>query len=238
MIRTSLLIGAITLLCTSCSKKGQPVEKPRFTSLTVNTITVDSLLLKIETNNATLINSMVSPGSKVVAEINYTDPAQRVRITDLHTNRVMLDTLLQYSTTAINKFNFIQPGAGADLVWLGPPVNETTPPTGKMKIAVLYVQNSMPDEVKVVVENSESGQSNLDYAPADSFLLKKGHLSPFFPGWAGPVPKKPRLKVYTSNAARTLIADLSSNLFYDAIEGFSFYSFQKPVSGAASATKL
>lgn len=238
MLKVFLFLGTAILLCTACSKSGQPIEQQRRTGLAIGAITVDSLILKIEANNVTLSNSMIAPGTAQIPEIRYTNPAQRFRITNLYTNHLMVDTLLNYTTSSSNKIIFIQPGAGADLVWLGPPVNEPAPPAGKSKVAFLYVLYSMPNEVKVVIENSESGASAYDYVPTDSAILKKGQLSPFFQIWSSSTTAKPRLKAYTSDAARMLIADISNNLFYNLNPGFSVYSFEKPLSGSASVSKL
>src|SRR5262249_55709636 len=139
MLRAFLFWMTAIWLLTSCSKGGRPVEQQRRTDVGVNIITVDPLLFKVEVNNAPFIPSMTSPGSETVTNVRYLDPAQRFRITNLYTNRLVLDTLLYYKTTAGIDFTFIPKGSGDDLVWLGPPVNEPPVPAGKVKIAVMYV---------------------------------------------------------------------------------------------------
>lgn len=237
MLRIVHFIGAVMLLLTSCSKGGDAIKQQRFTNLLLRVLTVDSLLLKVEVNEEPLIKSAISPFNVSFAAIKYDDPKHRFRITDLNSRQLLLDTIIEYPTKSVTQINFVQTGAGANIIWVGPPVNEPAPPAGKVKISVVYVTNDLPDEVKVVVANSQSGTSDFDYAPTDSILLKKGQFSPYFLGW-GSFNKKLKLKVYATDASRTLLAEFNDNLFYNAREGISIYNLEIDRIGRSLVTKL
>lgn len=236
MLRIFLSIVAIVLLLSSCSKNGEPIEQMKHTNLQIRALTVDTLLLKVELDDEIVINRTTAPSISAISNIKYTDPAHRFRITNLYDNRVLLDTTIMYRGTTVTPVNLVQTGANARMVLVGPAANEPPPPAGKIKMSVVYVA-TMPDEVKVVAENSQSGASDLDYVATDSFLLKKGEFSPYVQGWDAN-RRKPKLKVYTSDAQRVLLAEFKAGLFYEAQSGISIYSLERITTNFNGATKL
>lgn len=236
MRRIYFFMVAMIYLLASCSK-GEPVEQMRNTSLLIRTFTVDPLLLKVEVNDSVMISAQTTPIMQAFSAIKYTEPAHRFRITNLYTNGLMLDTVINYNTSFQQIVNFVQTGANNNMVWVGRPVNEPAPPAGKIKISVVYVTSTLPDSIKVVVENSVSGTSDNDFAVSDSFVLQKGQFSPYFHGWSDN-RKRPRLKIYTTDTARTLISTVSNSLFYQVTTGISIYAVDMTASGFVTTTKL
>ena len=237
MLRIFLFISA-TVLLISCSKNGEAIVQERYTNLGIRALTVDALLLKVEVDDSVIAAPMIAPFYNAFPATKYIDPMHRIRMTDLYSNRLVLDTIVPYSKGLQTTLSFVQKGYDSSMVWVGPPVNEPAPPPGKIKVSVVYVYAGYPDEVKVVVENSRSGTSGFDYAPSDSFLLKKGQFSPYFQGWAGATGKKPRLKIFTPDAARTPIASYGENLFSNISTDITIFSFEQAPSTGLTLTKL
>lgn len=238
MLRIFLFTAAALLLLASCSKNGEVIVQQPYTTLGVRALTIDALLLKVEVDDSALTAPMISPFYTSLGKINYVGQEHRIRMTDLYSNRLMLDTVVKYNKGTQTTLSFVQAGAGGKIVWVGPPVSEPAPPAGRTKISLVYVTNDLPGEVKIVVDNSRSGSSELDYFPTDSFLLKKGQFSPYFMGWAGSLGKKPRFTIYTPDAARTLIATIPGGAFSGATAGISIFSFVITAVPSNALTKL
>lgn len=217
-----------------CAKNEQAIEQPNFTNVELKAITVDSLMLKVEADENLLTNSMLTPGNKTVP-VKYLNPAHRFRVTDMYSNTPMLDTVIDYKPGIINSITFFQQGTGGKLVWVGPPVNEPLAPAGKMKISVVYARPHLPNELKLVIENSKSGSLNTDYEPTDSFLLKKGEFSRYFTAWQN---KKPHIKVFTADALRQPVTVVDAAEFTLSNPDFSIYYFENASPGSATMTKL
>lgn len=209
----------IGLLVAGCSKNEQAIEQWSFTSLELKAITLDVLRLQVVTDETTLTDSLITPGSKTLP-VQYYNPSHRFLVTDLYSNMLLLDTVIDYKPGPNNSITFFQPVNGGKLVWVGPPVNEPLPPAGSIKISIVYAHAKLPDEVKVVVENSKNGGT--DYIPTDSFQLKKGAFSPYFIG--GNI-RKPKLSFYKTTGNKEKVA--TANSFSFANSDYSIFLFNE-----------
>lgn len=221
--RVPQLISAALLALTiaGCSKNEQAIEQWSFTSLQLKAITVDALMLSVTANETLLTDSLYTPGNKAI-KVQYFDPMHRFKVTDLYNKTLLLDTMVEYKAGAANAITFYQSLSGGKLVRIGPPANEPLPPAGKIKISIAYNNQELPDQTKVVVEDSETGTAT--YIATDSFQLKKGEFSPYFIGnLLG--NRKPQLKFYTTDASRKLIAKAQASSFATTNADFSIYSF-------------
>jgi hypothetical protein len=204
-----------------CSKNETAIEQWSFTSLQIRAITIDALMLQVKADETLLTDSLYTPGTKAV-QVQYFNPTQRFRVTDLYSNTLLLDTLIDYKPGAVNAITFYQSIAGGKLVRIGPPATEPLPPAGKIKISIVHGLQELPDPVKVVVEDSETGTSV--YSATDSFQLKRGDFSPYFTGKLIN-NRKPQLKLYTTDARRKLVAQVLPTSFNNTNSDFSIYSF-------------
>jgi hypothetical protein len=213
----------LVLAISGCSKNEKAIEQSIFTSLQLKAITADALMLQVKADENVLTDSFYTPGNKAVP-VTYFNPTKRFRVTDLFSKTLLLDTLVDYKPGAINTLTFFQAVSGGKLVRIGPPANEPLPTGGKIKISVVYGIEELPDIIKAVVEDSETGGSV--YSVTDSFLLKKGEFSPYFIGKMIS-NRKPQLKFYTADANRKLIAKSEPGILYDLNADFTIYSLKK-----------
>lgn len=222
--RVSQFIAAFILALTiaGCSKNEQAIEQWNFTSLQLKALTVDPLMLRVTANDILLTDSLYTPGDKAV-QVQYYNPTHRFKVTDLYSKTLLLDTVVDYKSGAVNAITFFQALSGGKLVRIGPPANEPLPPSGQIKISIVYGIQELPDQTKVVVEDSEDGTSN--YKATDSFVLKKGEFSPYFIGKMLK-DRKPQLKFYTTDANRKLIAQVQPSSFNNTNVDFTIYSFR------------
>lgn len=232
-------MALLFIYCLGCSKGEQAIEEDRFTTVGLNAVTIDSLRLLVTDNGTQLTDSLVTPVGSKSMMVKYKEANRRYRVTDLYSNTLLLDTLITYKTGALNAITFFQPVAGSKLVWIGPPVNEPAPAEGKIKLSIVYASpftTAAYDEIKVVVDNSKSGQSGNDYVAVDSFHLKRGEFSRFFIGGSS---RKPRLRLYAADGTGVALATLNPGSFSDAnAEGFSIYYLNMYSATSAVATKL
>jgi hypothetical protein len=218
----SVYAALLALMIAGCSKNEQAIEQWSFTSLQLKAITVDALMLRVMANETLLTDSLYTPGNKAI-DVQYFNPIHRFLVTDLYSKTLLLDTVVEYKAGAVNSITFFQSLSGGKLVRIGPPANEPLPPAGKIKISIVYGNEELPDQVKVIVEDSELG--NTTYAATDSFLLKKGAFSPYFIG-KQVNGRKPQLKFYTTDARRKLVAKVQPSAFNNTnTDDFSIYSF-------------
>jgi hypothetical protein len=212
----------LSAIIAGCSKNEKAIEQSSYTSLTLKAMTVDPLMLSVQANEKVLTDSFYTPGNKAMY-VQYFDPVQRFKITDLFSQTLLLDTIVTYKpgTYSITLFQAV---SGGKLVRIGPPAYEPLPTGGKIKISVLYSLDLLPDVTRVVVEDSETGGSL--YAATDSFMLKKGEFSPYFTGklLGG---KKPVLKFYTADASRKLVAKTESSTFHNTNSDFTIYTLTR-----------
>lgn len=212
----------LVLVMAGCSKNEKAIEQASFTSLQLKAITADVLMLQVKVDEDVLTDSFYTPGNKALP-VQYFNPTKRFRITDLFSKTLLLDTLVEYKPGAVNVITFFQAVSDGKLVRIGPPANEPLPTGGKIKISVVHGIAEIPDVVKVVVEDSDTGGSV--YSATDSFLLKKGDFSPYFTGKMIN-NRKPQLKFYTTDASRKLVAKSEPSIFYDTNADFTIYSLK------------
>ena len=213
----------LALAMAGCSKNEQAIEQWSFTSLQLKAITVDALMLRVVADETLLTDSLFTPGNKAI-DVQYFNPTHRFQVTDLYSKTLLLDTVIDYKPGAVNAITFFQSLSGGKLVRIGPPANEPLPLAGQVKISIVYSNVELPNQVKVYVEDSKDGTIN--YAATDSFLLKKGELSPYFIGKVIGGTRKPQLKFYTTEAIPKLVAKVQSSAFNNTnTNDFSIYSF-------------
>lgn len=218
-----------------CSKSEDAIEGTRFTLLTLNTITVDSMRLSVTENGELLTDSLITPLDDLERAIKYKDPLRRYKVIDLYSKTVLFDSTIRYQNVFNNSITFFQPVAGGKLVQVTPPVNELAPHKDSIKISVVYSipsTDAIYDQVKVVVEQSKDGSNT--YVPKDSFLLKRGEFSPFY---TGTKQRNPVFKFYTTDASRVLVSTTFNRQFTDA-SPVSIYYLNLKSSTSAIGTKL
>jgi hypothetical protein len=232
------LIALSLIYCLGCSKGEQAIDDLRYTFISLNAFTIDSMRLQVSDNDVQLTDSLITPIASKEMKVKYKESGRRYRVTDLYTKSLLLDTVVTYKSVAMNAITFFQPAAGGKLVWIGPPVNEPAPPSERIKLSIVYASQftaSTYDQIKVVVENSKSGSLGTDYVATDSFQLKRGEFSRFFIGGRD---KKPRLKLYTTAANGAMLATLNSASFSTANNDFSTYYIDINSTTSATAYKL
>src|ERR1044072_8721748 len=100
-IHKSLYAVLLLAIMAGCSKNEKVIEESSFTSLTLKAITVDALMLSVQANDKVLTDSFFTPGSKGV-QVQYTDPVQRFKITDLFSQTLLFDTIVTYKPGIAN----------------------------------------------------------------------------------------------------------------------------------------
>lgn len=188
---------------TGCSKHEQAIDEARFTTLDIKTFSIDTLRLKVLENETLLTDSLPAPdGAKNIA-VQYYDFTHRIRLSDAFSNRLLLDTTIDYKPGFTNTLTFFQPAADANFIWIGPPVNEPQPPAGNFKIAVSYTHAGLPELVKVVVKTKPAST----YLATDSFELKKGEFSKYFLT-INKADKRPRIEFYRTDGKKELLGQI------------------------------
>ncbi len=228
LLRYIALMGvALTsMLPSGCSKNEQPVEEPAFSGLYIKAILADTLRLRVINDGRELTNTLFSPGNRVSVPVTFYDPRHRIQVYNFYGNALLLDTLITYKPTAAFYLSFFQRNTGEKLQWIGPPVNEPLPEPGFLKVSVIYTAAQLPSSVKVVVENAATADVNATYVPTDSFLLNKGAFSRYFTG-RNLRSYKPRLRMYTADAERKLIATAAPAEFRTTNFDFSTFLFDR-----------
>lgn len=229
----SLILLAV--YCAACSKSGEAIEQERFTLLTLNAITVDSLRLSVIDNGVLLTDSLMTPQGKVEMNRKYQDPARGYKVTDLYSNTVLFDSTINYQNLFNNSVTFFQPVSGGKLIQVRPPANAPLPHKDSIKISVVYSHPSTDaiyDQVKVVVDQSKDGGPT--YVSRDSFLLKRGEFSPFF---AGTKLRNPVFKFYTNDARRAQVS-IAVNGTFSLAGDISIYYLNLKNDASASGAKL
>lgn len=225
MKTTSIFLWmALIITSAGCSKNEQPVEEAKFTALELLAITTDTMRLKAMVDDVILTDTLITPDGLASFPVQYNQAEHRMRLFDLYTNRLVLDTMILYKPGFVNNITFFQPAAGSSLVWVGPPVNEPLPDKGQVKISIAFNYPPLPETVKVVVENT-TATGPVQYAATDSFLLHKGAFSKYFSG-TDIGDRKPRLKFYTSGTDRRLLAEASPSAFAATNADYSIYLFR------------
>lgn len=189
-----------------CSKSIKTIEDPKIMSLEIYAKTIDVLQLRVTAGEEVLTPSIVTPDGYVSVTFLHTEPAYRFGVQDVFTHQTLLDTLISIHTirTAGRKIVLLQSVPGGEMVWVGPPpASEALPVYDSTKMSVVYTLPALPDQVKVVVENSMGNTNN--YQATDSFLLQKGAFSHYFAGHRTSKGKM-QLKFYTPGSNGTLVA--------------------------------
>lgn len=189
-----------------CSKSVKTIEDPKVISVDIYAKTIDAMQLKVTAGDAILTQSIVTPDGQTSVNFLHTEPAYRFGVYDVFTHQALLDTLVSINTirSGGRKIVLLQSLPGGDMVWVGPPpASETLPGIDSMKMSVVYTLTALPDQVKVVVENSMGNTNN--YQATDSFLLQKGEFSHYFTG-NRTSKGKVQLKFYTPDSNRMLVA--------------------------------
>ena len=218
-----------------CSKNEHPITEARFTNLDFKTFSTDALQLKVLVNETTLTDSLMAPdGAKTIA-VQYFDPKHRIRLVDAFSDRVWLDTVINYKPGFVNALTFYQPFADANFTWIGPPVNEQLPADGFAKISIRYTHTVLPDLLKVVVENNTSGTA---YSATDSFELQKNEFSKYFLGY-NTTSRKVRLKLYSTDGKRKLMAWAEEGNFSSAKSAdYNIYVFRKQGLNSSDSIRI
>lgn len=189
-----------------CSKSTNTVEDPKVISMEIYAKTIDAMQLKVTVGEEVLTQSIVTPDGQAGVTFLHTKPEYRIGVHDVFTHEVLVDTLISVNTirAAGRKIVFLQSLPGGKMVWVGPPpASETLPGIDSTKMSVVYTLAALPDQVKVVVENSIDNTSS--YKAIDSFLLQKGEFSHYFTG-SRSSKGKIQLKLYTPDGNRTPVA--------------------------------
>lgn len=220
---------------TGCSKNERAIVEARFTNLEFKTFSTDTLQFKVVSNDITLTDSLFAPNKTQTVSVQYFDPEHRIQLFDVLTNRNYLDTVISYKSGFINSITFFQPSAGADFIWIGPPVNESLPPADYAKISIRYTHAALPDLLKVVVENNPSGTR---YVATDSFELKKNEFSRYFLAYNASI-RKVRLKLYSTDSRRKTMAyaeDVNFALARSA--NYNIYLFRNQGTGTGDSIRI
>lgn len=194
-----------------CSKSIGTIEDPKLMSVEIFAKTIDTLQLKVTAGDEVLTQTLVGPDGKETITFFHTEPHYRFGVHDVYTHQTILDTLISINIirAAGRKIVFLQSKPGGGMVWVAPPpASESLPVYDSMKMSVVYTLPALPDQVKVVVENSIGNTNN--YHATDSFLLQKGEFSHYFSGHRTS-KEKVQLKFYTPDSDRTLVAAISNN---------------------------
>ena len=189
-----------------CSKSIKAMDDPKFMSLEIFAKAIDTLQLKVTAGDEVLTQSLVTPDGKASITFFHTEPDYRFRVHNVFTHQALLDTLVSINSVRAmgRKIVLLQSAPGGDMVWVGPPpASETLPGIDSTKMSIVYTLAALPDQVKVVVENSIDNTNN--YKAIDSFLLRKGEFSRYFTG-SRTSKGKIQLKFYTPDNSRTLVA--------------------------------
>jgi hypothetical protein len=219
---TCVAVAGILSLA-GCSKNERAIEEARFTRLDFKTYSIDSLQFKVLQNETALTDSLFAPDGAKTIPVKYFASGNRIRLFDVFTNQMWLDTVVNYKQGLINNLTFFQPSPGAGFIWIGPPVNEPLPPEKWLKMSISYTHAAMPEVLKVVVHTS-TGTAN-DYKPADSFQLKKGDFSKYF---LAPVNLRPRLFFYAIDGQKELRAQIDERGFPSAMNAdYNIYLLRK-----------
>ncbi|NII26497.1 hypothetical protein HB364_15515 [Pseudoflavitalea sp. X16] len=207
-----------------CSKSIKTMDDPKFMSLSIYAKTIDALQLKVTAGDEILTQSIVTPDGQVSVTFLHTEPEYRFGVYDVFTHQAILDTLVSINTIRAGgrKIVLLQSVPGGEMVWVGPPpASETLPTSDSTKMSIVYTLAALPDQVKVVVENSIGNTNN--YHATDSFLLQKGEFSHYFTGNRTSKGKL-QLKFYTPDSNRTLVAAITNdfNRLDDKLYVFAF----------------
>lgn len=230
---SALITGVVYVA--GCSKNERAIEEVRFTSLSFKTFSVDTTQLKVLQNETMLTDSLFTPDGADSIPIQYFDAKNRIRLYDMLTNRLWLDTTVDFKSGSYNHLTFFQPSEGENFIWIGPPLNETLPPAGYVKISIRYAHPKLPDWVKVVVENNTRGTS---YSPTDSFELQKNVFSRYFLGY-NTSTRKVRLKFYNIDGKRKTLAYVDPSDFSEAKgDDYNIYLFRKQATIMGDSIKL
>lgn len=219
---------------TGCSKNERAVVEARFTNLEFKTFSTDSLQFKVVSNDITLTDSLFAPNKTQTVSVQYFDPEHRIQLFDVLTNRTYLDTVISYKPGFINSITFFQPSAGADFIWVGPPVNESLPLLDYAKISIRYTHAALPDLLKVVVENNPGA----GYQATDSFELKKNEFSRYFLAY-NKSSRKVRLKLYSTDGRRKTMAYAEDGNFALATSAnYNIYLFRNQGTGTGDSIRI
>jgi hypothetical protein len=203
LLKVSFYSAVLTggLYVAGCSKNERSITEAMFTQLELKTFSIDTLQLKVQANEILLTDSLFAPDGKKDIPVQFFDPKQRIRLYDLYTNRMWLDTVIDYKPGFVNSLTFFQPAPAENFVWIGPPVNEPLAPKDYLKMSVIYTDAALPDVVKIVVSNKVT----TSYTPTDSFELRKGAFSRYFLA-RNTADRRPRFDVFTADGQRKLKA--------------------------------
>ena len=205
----------------ACSRNGVAVEESRETTLFFRAVTVDSLRLGVKVDSGMVFNDFLAPSvaSRSSLVKYYTDNKKRVVIYDMASNNVFFDSVFQLKRSTEN-ITLYQKNAGESFSYVAPPEGEALPPEGYGKISMSYLFDGLPQEVKVVVQNSKTGGD--EYVTTDSFLLKKGVFSSFFLGRNNSL-RRPQVFLYTPDAVRKLLGTLDRGQFTSMNATYTIY---------------
>lgn len=218
-----------------CSKNEHPVEEARYTTLELKTFSTDSLQLKVLENDETLTDSLFAPDGIKNVSVQYFDPKHRIRLADAFTDRIWLDTMIDYKSGFINSITFYQPAAGANFIWIGPPVNELLPSKDYAKMSIRYTHANLPDLLKVIVENNPKGTH---YEVTDSFELRKNEFSRYFLAYNAST-KKVKLKLLSTDSRRKTIAYAEEGNFSSAVSAdYNIYLFRTDGPGPGDSVRI
>lgn len=221
-------IVLVTIFPAGCSKNETALDEPTFSGLYLQAVTADQFRLKVVDGETELTNALLSPGNRLTVLSTYYDPQHRIKVYNFFGNALLLDTIIPFRGNPY-VITFYQDKPGESLRWIGPPVNESLPDDGKLKVSIIYTAPLLPPSLKVVVENTISATSSV-YAATDSFLLDKGAFSKYFVG-RNLKTKKPRLQMYTTGPDRKLVATVAADKFLETNVDFSIFLFDRASGG-------
>jgi hypothetical protein len=169
----------LIFIIAACNKNEQAIEQERFTNLQLRAITVDNMLLEVTVDDNVLTDSLVAPSTDdKIVPVKYNTIQHRIRAVDKYTNKVMMDTVVNYQSGLFNTITLFQPNAGEKLLRIAPPASEAVPADSNVKISVVFSQpvqfrQQVLNEVLVALQQPIGST----YTTTDSFVVKRGEFS-------------------------------------------------------------
>jgi hypothetical protein len=145
---------------------------------TFTTFTQDTFRFKVEVNDALVTDSLLSPTFSLTSRINLPDSMTKLKVTDLKTNQVYIDTVIK-SFIGANNVSIVQFASGVKPA-LAPIPNEPLPAPGNSKVRFTYIQPISPavpffDSIKCLIRNNSLGS-----LPFDSIVLRKFQSTKYY----------------------------------------------------------
>lgn len=221
-----ILCSGILLLLGGCAKDGTAIDETLDTEINFLAVTIDTIRLGVRIDGESLVNDLLAPtATPRLVPIRYYNKEKKITLYNVADNRVLFDSSFKIHTGNLT-ISLYQKNSGDPLSYIAPPASETLPPENYGKISFVYTFPALPDIVKVVVQNSIDNSVN--YAPTDSFQLKKGEFSRFF--LSRSTFRKADVYLYTPGADRKLVGMINRGEYSDMNAGLTIYSVRSSSS--------